>query len=457
VKVLVVGGGAGGMAAASRAKRLMPDADVTVVEKSNWVSFALCGIPYLAGCTIKRLDQLLHYKLEVFTKKRGINILLQHEVVDVDVSARTARIVDLRNGKETTLEWDKLVIATGARSRATSIWPEIEEMDNVFYIKHIDTGDAIRRYALRPGVEKAVIVGSGYVGMEMAENLVALGLKVTIVEAMDTIVPNALDPEISRDLQAHIESKGVKVITGSPVREFRGDKGRASSIVTDNGEIEGDIFIVGVGIEPNTALARAMGLRIGETGAVWTDDKMMTSAEDVFAVGDVAEHKDLVTGRRVWRPFAQIANKMGYVAGSVIGGREASFPGSVGTSAFKVFDLAVARTGLTRREAEAAGFKPVEVELAGSTKPHYMPGGSEIKLKVVADEDTGRILGGQALGDDSAFWRVNVLAGLITAGATVWDLFFTDLGYAPPLSPVWDPLVVAARLLMRKLGEKPRY
>jgi len=457
-RVVIIGGGAAGMAAASRAKRLNPKMDVVVIERTRWVSFALCGIPYLAGCVVKTLDQLLYYKPEEFTKKTGINLMLETEAVDVDGSRKKVVYRDLRTGEESEIDWDYLILAPGARSKAPKIWPEIKEFENVFYIKHIDSGDEIRRYALKlPYGSKAVVVGAGYVGLEMAENLANLGLKVTVVEALGQVAPRVLDPELAEKVEERLKAHGVEVVKNAPVKEFKGSNGRATVAVTDSGEIEGDLFVVGVGIEPNTDLAKRLGLKIGETGAVWTDDHTRTSRSDVYAVGDVAEHRDIVTGRMVWRPFAPAANKMGYVAGTNVAGREAVFPGSVGTSTFKTFGTVVAATGLTKTEAERLGFNVVEASLTAHTAAHYLPGGGEIHLKVIADLDTGRLLGAQAVGDDNtAFWRINVIAGLLTTRATVWDLFVSDVGYAPPLAPVWDPLIVAARLLMRKLGEVPK-
>ncbi len=457
VDVLIIGAGAAGMAAASRIKRLKPDYNVTVVEKTKYASFALCGIPYLAGCTVKTIDELLYYKPEYFAKKRGINMLLEHEVVGIDKNTQTATVKNLKTGDTIDLHWDKLVLATGARSRAPEFWPEIETYENVFYIKHLDTGDQVRNYALHlPHGSTAVVVGAGYVGLEMAENLANLGLKVVLVEALGQVAPRALDPDLAEIVRERLESKGVKVVLNAPVKEFRGRDGRATSIATEEGEIEGDMFVVGVGIRPNTELAEMIGARIGETRAVWTNEKLETSVNNVYAIGDVAEHTDIVSGRRVWRPFAPVANKMGYTVGNIIAGRDAYFPGSVGTAVFKVFGLTGARTGLSKKEAEKAGFTPVEASLEGSTKAHYMPGAVKIKLKVIADQDTGRLLGAQAVGDsETVMWRINVIAGLLTARATVWDLFYSDLGYAPPLAPVWDPLIIAARLLMRKIGPRP--
>lgn len=446
------------MAAASRAKRLNKSMDVVVFEKTKWASFALCGIPYHAGCIVKRLTDLLYYTPEEFRRKRGIDLRLETEVSEIDMDARTLYYKDLKTGREGKMEFDYLLLATGARSKAPKIWPEINEAENVFYIKHLDTAKEIRDYALRlRSGSRAVIVGAGYVGLEFADTLTSLGLKVTLVEALDQVAPRTLDADLAKQVEEELKAKGVSVVTGSPVREFKISGGKAVSIVTDNGEVEGDLFIVGVGIEPNVDLASRIGVRIGKTGAVWTDEHMKTSIDNVYAVGDAVEHKDIVTGRMVWRPFAQVANKQGYVAGSNIAGREAVFPGSVGTSTFKTFDMAVARTGLSKKEAEELGYNVVEATLNARTKAHYMPGAAPLTLRVIADADAGKLLGAQSVGkSETVLWRINVIASLLTMGGTVWDLFASDIGYAPPLAPVWDSLIVAARLLMRHLGEKPR-
>ncbi|MCE4624793.1 MAG: FAD-dependent oxidoreductase [Desulfurococcales archaeon] len=457
-RVVIIGGGAAGMAAASRVKRLRKDFDVVVFERTPYVSFALCGIPYLAGCTVKTLDELLYYPPEFFVKKRGIDLRLRTKVTKIDPSGKTLTYKNLETGEEGELEWDYLVLAPGARSRAPEIWPEIKELENVFYITHLDSGERIRSYALKlKHGSKAVIVGAGYVGLEMAENLSNLGMKVTVVEALPHVAPRTLDPDYAEIVEQHLKEKGVEVITGAPVKEFKAVNGKAKAIVTDKGEIEGDLFVVGVGIRPNTELAQQIGARIGETGAIWVDEKLRTSVKDVYAVGDAVEHTDIVTGRRVWRPFAPVANKMGYIAGSVIAGRDAVFMGSVGTSTFKTFDMVVARTGLSAEEAKKLGYNVEVASLEGYTKAHYIPGRTKVYLRVIADTDTGRLLGAQSVGaTETVLWRINVIASLLTVKATVWDLFFSDIGYAPPLAPVWDPLIIAARLLMRKLGERPR-
>ncbi|MGC9111861.1 FAD-dependent oxidoreductase [Acidilobus sp.] len=455
-RIVIIGSGAAGMSAASRAKRLKPSNEVIVIDSSRWVSFAFCGLPYLVGGEVKDLDELLYYPPSEFTK-RGIDLRLNKTVIEVDPDSKKLTYVDNSTGTKESLEWDKLVLATGARSKAPKLWPEIKGARNVFYIVHMESGQQIRDYArsLGPG-KRAVVVGAGYVGLEMADNLAKLGLKVTIIEAMGQVAPRMLDPELAKIVEDSIRSKGVEVVTGAAVERFNIANNMATEVVTSKGTYQGDTFVVGVGIEPNNELAKQLGLKLGQSGGVIVDERTLTSNPDVYAAGDVTEHKDLVTGQLVWRPFAQIANKMGHVTGSNLGGMDSVFLGSVGTSAFKAFDVVAARTGLSASEASKAGFKPVEVSLEAGTKAHYIPGGSKISLKVVADEKTGRLLGAQAVGfDESAFWRINVVASLLTRGGSVWDLFNADYGYQPLLSPAWDPLVIAARLLMRTFGERP--
>ncbi len=450
MRVVVVGGGAAGMSTASRVKRLRRDWEVIVVEKTKWVSFALCGIPYYVGCEVRRLADLMHYPLEEFTRKRGIDVRIEHEVVEARDGYVVVRGSD---GREERLEYDVLVLATGAKPvkpRSLDV-----KLRGVFYISHLDDARVLRSWVdceTREG-DPAVVVGGGLVGLEMAEALRNWGLRVKIIEAMETLLPGLLDPEMGKlltDLVSRVE--GVEVVTGKPVESIEGGE-RVEKVIAGGNELPARVVVVGVGRRPDTRLAEQLGLRIGETGAVWVDEHMRTSKENVYAVGDVAETVSLVTGRRVWAPFAQVANKMGYVAGNNIAGVEARFPGVTCTAATKVFGYTVARTGLTLEKAREMGFDANAVTVEAGTRARYMPGGSWVKLRLVYERGEGRLLGLQAVsGDETGFWRVNVVSALLAKKATVWDLFTTDIGYAPPLNPVWDPLVIAARLAMRDLG-----
>jgi NADPH-dependent 2,4-dienoyl-CoA reductase/sulfur reductase-like enzyme len=456
VNIAIIGGGAAGMSAASRAKRLSKQSTVTVFEKTRWISFALCGIPYYIGCITPRLEDLTYYPIEEFINKRGIDVRIHHEVVEINPSEKTLVYKD-PTGDIKEYRWDYLVIAPGARSLAPKIFPEINDLKRVSYISHLNDAYKIRNdiTALRKG-DTINIIGSGYVGLELAHTLTEAGFKVRIIEMMNQVLPKSLDEDMVDPIIEELKSHGVEVVLGEKTVGFE-ETSNSVKVITEKGEYDGKYTIVGVGIRPNTSLAEKIGVKIGETGAIWTDDHMRTSIKDIYAVGDAVETVNLVTGKRDWFPFAQVANKMGYVAGSNIGGREAVFPGATGTSTLKTFDLTIARTGLTESRARELGYNVIAAKLEASTKAHYVPGGKRFLLKVIADEDTGKLLGAQGVGrDESVFWRINVIAALLEKGGTVWDLFHTDIGYAPVLNPTWDALIIAARLLMRKLGEVPK-
>ncbi|MCE4617110.1 MAG: FAD-dependent oxidoreductase [Desulfurococcales archaeon] len=456
MRIVVIGGGAAGMAAASRAKRLRKEAEVVVVEKTDWISFALCGMPYYIGCIVKRLEDLLHYPVEEFTKKRGIDVRLRNEALDIDASSRTVRVQD-EKGKEYELEWDYLVLALGAKSVASNVFPEIKELENVHYLSHLYDAYKIREKLLRLRRGSTInIVGAGYVGLELAHTVTELGYRVRVLEMADQVLPRSLDKDMADIVSNYLASKGVELVLGEKTIGFTEKDGNVV-VETEGNSYESKLAIVGVGIKPNTDLAIKAGVETGVTGAIKVDERMETSISNVYAVGDAVETINLVTGKPAWMPFAQIANKMGYVAGTNIGGRQAVFPGATGTSTLEVFDLTIARTGLTEAEARNEGYNVITAKVTARTKPHYMSGSRQISLKVIADADTGKLLGAQGVGEDqSVFWRVNVIAALLERQSTVWDLFYSDIGYAPPLAPVWDSLIIAARLLMRKLGEVPK-
>ncbi|KSW12713.1 hypothetical protein CF15_04415 [Pyrodictium occultum] len=442
------------MAAASRAKRMLGDrAEVVVFEKGSWVSFALCGTPYYIGCRVRRLDDLLYYPPEEFTRRRGIRVMLRTLVTELEPGEGRLRYRSLSTGEEGWYEYDYLVLATGARPRVLGEWLRYR---NVYTLHSLGDADRVRAAAVRDDVRRIVVIGGGYTGVEAAENLAGLGRRVTIIHRRGWLLNRMLDEDMKGLVEERARAAGVELVLGRRVEGLEGSGDLAVSAVLDNGErVGGDLFIVAGGIEPAADIAEKAGIRLGETGAVWTDERMRTSVDNVYAVGDVAETRDLVTGGRVWWPFAPAANKMGYVAGTNIAGGDARFPGVVRTSAVGAFGFYVAATGLGEEEARRHGFNPVAARLKARTRAHYM-GGEEIVLKVVADADTGRLLGAQAVsGDPSGFWRVNVVASLLYKGATVWDLFGVDVGYWPGLNPVWDPLTVAARLLFRQLGAAP--
>ncbi|NJE75465.1 CoA-disulfide reductase [Thermococcus sp. ES12] len=435
--VVVIGGGAAGMSAASRVKRLKPEWDVKVFEATEWVSHAPCGVPYVVE-GISPKEKLMHYPPEVFIKKRGIDLHMRAEVVEV---AQGEVRVREPNG-EHTYGWDYLVFANGASPRV----PAVDGID----LKGVFTADlppdavAIREYMEKNRVEDVVIIGGGYIGVEMAEAFAAQGKNVTLIERNERVMSKAFDREVTDVLEEEMR-KRINLRTQEIILRIEG-KERVEGVITDAGEYRADIVILATGIRPNVELARELGVRMGETGAIWTNERMQTSVENVYAAGDVAETKHLITGRRVWIPLAPAGNKMGYVAGSNIAGKDIHFPGVLGTSVTKFFDVEIGKTGLTEAEAIREGYDVRAAFIKAGTRPHYYPGARPIWLKGVVDNETNRLLGVQAVGAE-ILPRIDTAAAMLTAGFTTRDAFFTDLAYAPPFAPVWDPLIVLARVL----------
>lgn len=444
IRVAVIGAGPAGMATASRFKRLDPGSQVVVFEKTGWVSFALCGIPYYIGGVFNDEELFYHYPPEFFIRKRGIDIRLYSRVVEIDPDDKKLVYVD-REGNKNIFEWDYLVIATGAKAKT----PDVPGTENngVYTIHHIDDAIKFKRDLLRKNYRKIIVVGLGYTGLELAENLTRLGRRVEVVGRSKYPLSRILDEDLGKVLEERLQ-RHLPIHAGEKLVEIKRRDGKLV-VVTDKNEYIGDTVILATGIKPNTDLAKQIGLRIGETGAIWVDEYLRTSIPYIFAAGDNTETTHIVTGRKTWSPFAQAANKMGYVVGSNIADKTMVFPGVAGTSVVKLFETVVAGTGIGEEKARKEGFEPVKAVIEAPTKPRYIPGHGKVLVKVVADKKTGRLLGAQAIGGEDAFWRVNVVASLLYKRAVIEDLFFTDIGYAPPVAVVWDALIVATRILMR--------
>ncbi|MEM3796661.1 MAG: FAD-dependent oxidoreductase, partial [Archaeoglobaceae archaeon] len=400
---------------------------------TNFVSHAPCGIPYVVE-GISKADHLMYYPVEFFRKERNIDVRINAKVVEAGEGYVRVR----ENGKESKYEWDKLLIATGALPKV----PKVEgvDLENVVTIRHPAFAGRLKKVI--DEAKKVVIVGAGYLGVEMAEAVASLGKKTTVVEFLDQPLPN-LDKEIAEIVKTEM-SKKVDLRLNEAVKAFEG-KDKVERVVTEKGSYECDLAIVATGVRPNVEVAKMLGCKLGETGAIWVDERMRTSVENVFSAGDCAETKHMVTGKKVWIPLAPSANKMGYVAGVNIAGGELEFPGVLGTQLTKFFDLEIGSTGLSEKTARADGFEVKTTTIKAKTRVHYYPGGKDITLKVVADRD-GRILGAQAVGSEVAM-RINVFSAMIQAKFKVKDVFFADLAYAPPLTPIWDPIIVSARTL----------
>jgi NADPH-dependent 2,4-dienoyl-CoA reductase/sulfur reductase-like enzyme len=443
-RVVVIGGGAAGSSAAARARRLDPEAEITLVERTGMITHAPCGVPYAISGLVPSYRMLRTYSPERFASERRIRVVTNATVTSIDVDGREVE-VSLGDGKVERLGWDALVIATGAKPLIPRSLEGVDEVRPLLLRHPTDVVEAQRRLS---NASRVAVLGGGYIGVEAAEALVDLGKKVTLYEMMDRLLPAAIDSEISKVLEESMIRAGVELRLGKPVRALR-RKSEGVAVVTDAEEEVFDEVVMGLGVRPNADLAVSAGVKLGATGAVETDEFMRTNVEGVFAAGDLVEKQHLVLRRKVWIPLAPAANKEGQVAGA-----NAVLPGSlrmrgiVGTAVTKFRQTYVARTGLSEAEARANGFDVESTVIKSRTKAGYYPGGVEVTVKMVAQSGTGRILGVQVIGDDPVVaGYVDVAAAAITAGFTIEDLFFTDIGYMPATAPVWHPLIVAARTM----------
>lgn len=436
-RLVVIGGVAAGMSAAAKAKRSNPDLEVVAFEKSHYVSYGACGLPYYLAGWIENVERLVARTPEKFARQ-GVKALVRHEVVEVDYEGRRVKVADLDGGRELWEPFDYLVVSTGARPAL----PPVEGVDlpGVFTLRQLEDGEAIMSALDR--AQRTVIVGAGYVGLEVAEAFRARGKQVTVVELAERVLP-AADPEVSALVHEELTKNGVQVVTGTEVESLTG-LGRVQAVQTSAFEIPADLVLLAVGIRPNVGLATSFGVQTGPTGAIAVDEQLRTNLPDVWAAGDVAESVHLVTGEPYWLPLGDVANKHGRTAGTVIAGGQAAFRGVVGSAITKVFDLTVAFTGLSEADARKAGFDVGSVWIRSADRAHYYPDPHPLHVKLVYERGSGRLLGGQIVGHRNDALRIDVVAALLHRGGTVEDLRALDLAYAPPFSPVWDPLLVAA-------------
>ncbi len=444
MEVVVIGGGAAGMSAASRIKRIHKDWTVRVFEASGYVSYAPCGLPYFIVSKVKEPEELTYYPIEVFREKRGIDVHVHAKVTEVDVKNKVVKVVE--GGEVKEYRWDKLILATGARPKDLGV--KGEDLKGVIKLHTVESGVKARS-ELRDA-KTVVVVGAGFTGVEVAGELKEAGYEVYLI-VRSRVLRKSLDPEMSELVEEHLRESGINVIKGVTITEILGSDRVEGVELSDGSKLEAQAVVVAVGMEPANELAKQMGLELGISGAVRVNEYMETSEPDVYAAGDVAESWMVHTGNRVWCPFAPPANKMGLVAGLNASGKRVAFPGSSCTGITKVLGLEIGRTGLSEEEAKALGFKATASMVKARTRAHYYPGSSFTNVKLVADSETGMVLGVQVVGPEGVKGRVDAVASLLTRKGTVRDLFFADLGYVPPLAPVWDPLVTAARLLYKDL------
>ena len=439
MRLIVIGAVAAGTSAAAKARRNTEDAEIVIYEKDQYISYSGCGMLYFLGGEVERAEDLTPRDPTFFKNKYNIDIFTQHEVTDIHPDTKTLDVRNLSTGEEFSDQYDKLIIATGARS----VIPLIPGADagNVFVLRNINDMLRINTFLLVKSPESAVIVGTGFIGLELCESLSARGIKVTMIEKLDQVSPG-LDPDMAVYVEQRLKANQIEVLTSAEVTAIDG----AEVLLSDGRKVAGELVILSVGVRPEVTIAREAGLAIGSTGAIQVDKYMQTSDADIYACGDCIEQYNIVTNKPVYRPLGSTANKTGHIAGDNASGGSVEFRGILGTGIYRIFGLAVAMTGLTEKEARKEGY---DVEICNNikpSKPEYM-GGKELVIKAVADRRDGRILGVQIVGEDGVDKRIDVFVTAITFGAKAEDLFHLDLAYAPPFSTTKDPVMYTGMIL----------
>jgi NADPH-dependent 2,4-dienoyl-CoA reductase/sulfur reductase-like enzyme/rhodanese-related sulfurtransferase len=457
MRIVVLGANAAGAKAASKAKRSNPLAEVTMVDRGSFISYGACGIPYYVSGTVSSVTELMSTPVGVvrdpafFRKVKGVAVRTNTEAIGIDRELKTVQLRESLSGEISSIPYDRLILATGSSPLIPRL-PNVG-LPNILTVKSIEDAETLKASAL-PGAS-ACIVGGGLIGLETAEALVQKGLKVTLVEMREQILPGVLDADVAFMVERQLGEMGVRVMTGCKVTGFAGGE-RVEKVLVGDAEISTDIVVLAPGITPNVELARNAGITIGATGAIEVDSRQRTSDPDIFACGDCCEARHLVTGNSVHLPLGSTANKQGRVAGINAAGGDATFSGVIGTSIVRVFRINAGKTGLSEAEARANGFEVETVLSPAPDRAHFFPGAKPIVLKLVAEKKTGRILGLQAAGEGAVDKRLDAAATAITFGATAEQLSQIDLAYAPPYAAAMDNLIVAADILKNKLSGEAR-
>lgn len=446
MEFVIIGGDAAGMSAASRAKRLSPDLKVTVLEQTQDVSYSACGMPYNIADPERPIEDLVVRPAEVFRSKQGIDVRLAHRATAIDRDARQVH-VSTPHGLSVKIPYGHLLIATGARP----LRPEIPGIDQpgIFALKSLADGRRIKAYLNAQQVAKVAIIGMGYIALEMCEALIQRGIKVDLIKPRPRLLP-WMPEEMAATVQASCEAAGANLFPDTAIQRIE-RTGDHLIIMGDGLMLRSDMILVATGVAPNSELAHTAGLALGPGGSIAVNGCLQTSDEVIYAAGDCADARHLVSGKRAWIPLALRANRAGWAVADNVCGTPTELPGVVGTAVFKVLDLEVARTGLSLAEADAAGFNPRTVTITSRSRAHAHAGAATIQVHMLADKTSGRLLGAQMVGTEGVAHRINAAAVALQNEMTVEAFSQADLAYAPPFGPVWDPLLTAANQLKKRL------
>lgn len=444
LKVIIVGGVAGGATAATRIRRLDEHAQITIFERSGYISYANCGLPYYIGGVIEDREELTLQTPESFRTRFRIDVRVKHEVIDIDPERKTVAVRNLETGEKFEESYDKLILSPGAKPTRPDL-PGIDS-DKLFSLRTVEDTFRIRQFVEKQKPKTAVMVGGGFIGLEMAENLCELGIQVTVVQRSNQLM-NTLDYDMATLVHSKLRENGINLKFGANVVGFEETETGLRVLMKDDQPIPADMVLLAIGVSPENALAKTAGLELGVKGAIVVNDKMESSAADIYAVGDAVQVKHTVTGNDAVISLAGPANKQGRIAADNICGLDSQYKGSMGSSVIKLFDLTAASTGLTEKAAQRAGISYDKVVLSPASHAGYYPGAKTMTMKVVYEKDTLKILGAQILGQEGVDKRLDVLATAISAGVKADQLKDLDLAYAPPYSSAKDPVNMAGFMI----------
>lgn len=436
-RIVIIGGVAGGTTAATQARRNDRDAEIIIYDRDKDISYSGCSLPYYIGKIVNTRREIVPRDSKYFKEKFNVDVKILHEVTYIDSKNKKVKVKNLSTGEEFEDHYDKLVIATGASPFIPN--KEWMDKDNVFVLRNVESADRIKKYIEEKNPKKVLIVGTGFIGMELCENLTEIGIDVTMVELKDQVMPT-LDRDMANRIEEYIKEKGVTIYTGEEVKSLLGEKS-AKKAVTDKRVIDADMVILSIGIRANVDLALNAGVNIGKTKAISVNEKMETNLEDIYAAGDCAEIYSLIHEDYVYRPLGTTANKMGRIAGKNATGEDLSYEGILSTGIFKIFDKTVAFLGMNQREAEALG-KKVDIHYVKTyNKPPFMSGASIMYIKIMVEKESEKILGIQIFGGEGVDKTIDTYVAAITFGARKRDLALIDLSYSPPYSTVNSPVI----------------
>lgn len=444
MKVVIVGGVAGGATAATRIRRLDEHAEIIIFERSGYISYANCGLPYYIGGVIEDPEELTLQTPESFNTRFRIDVRVKHEVIDIDAQRKTVRVCNLDNGEEFEESYDKLILSPGAKPTRPNL-PGIDN-DLLFSLRTVEDTFRIRQFVEEKKPKTAVMIGGGFIGLEVAENLCELGIDVTVVQRGNQVM-KTLDYDMASIIHSKLRSSGINLKLNADVIGFEKTETGLNVLLKDDKSIQADMVLLAIGVSPENTLAKKAGLELGLKGAVVVNDKMETSVTDIYAVGDAVQVKHTVTGNDAVISLAGPANKQGRIAADNICGLDSHYKGSMGSSVIKLFDLTAASTGLTERTAKAEGISYDKVILSPVSHAGYYPGAKIMTMKVIYEKDTLKILGAQIIGQEGVDKRIDVLATAISAGIKADMLKDLDLAYAPPYSSAKDPVNMAGFMI----------